>query len=132
LFGPFLKFAGLVSDAVEAVVGVVGEEEFDDGFSGAEDARGVGFDFHVGCDGVGAAGDEAWGAFDFDDAHAAGTGGRQAFDVAEGGHGDADTFQGGEDGFTGFCLYVLAVYFDVNHVRVLIIGLGSMQFVVFG
>ena len=46
-FGEGLEFAVAVLLALEAVVGVVGEDEFNHGFAGVDDAGSVGEDFHA-------------------------------------------------------------------------------------
>jgi hypothetical protein len=60
-----------VTFAEQAIVGMIGEEQFDDHSSGFDDAVGLGFDFHTGTDGKGATGNECSLSFDFDDADSA-------------------------------------------------------------
>ncbi len=52
-FGQLLQFAISVAYAIEAVVGMVGQQKLDDGLAGADGARGMGLDFHALSDGEG-------------------------------------------------------------------------------
>jgi hypothetical protein len=72
-FGKFPKLASFIAFAKEAIIGMIGEEQFDDHSSCGDDAVSLGFDFHPGGYGKGTGGDEASLSFDFNDTDAAGT-----------------------------------------------------------
>ncbi len=75
-----------VAHAVEAVVGMVGQQQLDDRLARAHGARRVRLDLHPLGDREGAARHQVALALDLHHAHAAGAGGQQALHVAEGRH----------------------------------------------
>jgi len=80
-FSEVLQVAVAVSYAVKAVIRVIGEKQFDDGFSGSNRHLAVSLAFKPIGNGSGAAGDQA--AIDFNDTHSASAAGRQTIYVAE-------------------------------------------------
>ena len=88
LLGQLLQLAIAVADAVEAVVGMIGQQQFDDRLAGLHGAGRMRADLHAVGDGKGATGHQAALAFDLDDAHAAGAAGGQPVEVAERRHLD--------------------------------------------
>ena len=86
----------------EAVVGMVGQQQFDDGLAGLHGAGRMRADLHALGHGKGATGHQAALPLDLHDAHAAGAAGRQAFEVAERGHFDRRAAQGGQQHFALF------------------------------
>ena len=116
LLGQLLQLAVAVADAIQAVVGMVGQQQFDDRLAGLDGAGRVGLDLHAVGRGKGAARHQAPLAFDLDHAHAAGAGGREAVDVAERGHLDARPPQRGQQHLALFGPNLSSVDFDVDHV----------------
>jgi hypothetical protein len=72
-FGKQPKLAISIPFAKEAIVGMIGEEQFDNGSSSIDDPVSLGVNFHSGGNGKGTGRNEASLSFDFDDADAAGT-----------------------------------------------------------
>ena len=76
LLGQLLQLAVAVAAAIQAVVGMVGQQQLDDGFAGLHGPGRMRADFHAVGDRKGTTRHQAALAFDLDDAHAAGAGGR--------------------------------------------------------
>ena len=102
-------------DAVEAVVGVVGQQQLDDRLAGVDRARRVGPDLHARGHREGAARHEAALALDLDHAHAAGAARRQAVEVAERGDRDARAPQRRQERLAVLRVDRSAVDFDRDH-----------------
>jgi len=84
--GKHPKVAVSIAFAKEAVVGMVGEQQFDDGSSGIDNAVRLGFDLHASGNRKGTGRHETSLSFDFYDTDSASTGWCESFVVAEGGH----------------------------------------------
>jgi hypothetical protein len=110
-----LKLAGAVSHAIEAVVGMIGQEQFDDRLPRLDRPRRMRLHLHAVGDGKRATGDQTALALHLDHAHPARAAGRQAVQMAERGHADARTPQSGQKHFILFGLNRMAVDFESYH-----------------
>jgi hypothetical protein len=113
-FGKFPELAGAVAFAEEAIVGMVGEEQFDDHSSGIDDSVGLGFDLHSGGYGKRTTRHETSLSFDFDDADSAGTGGGETFVIAKGGDFDSHSAESGKEHFSLGGIDLAAIDFNLN------------------
>jgi hypothetical protein len=105
---------GFVPFAKETIVGMIGEEQFDDHSSGIYNAVGLGFDLHSCTYGKGARWYETSLSFDFDDADTAGSSGRKSLVIAEGGDIDSDAAQSGEEHFAVGGINLATIDFDLD------------------
>jgi len=112
--GEFPKLAVCISFAEEAVVGMVGKEQFDDGSSGIDNSVGLSFDFHSCTDGKGTGGYEASLSFDFDDADAAGTCRYKTFIMTESRHIDSDSLESVKEYFAYGGIDLATIDFDLD------------------
>jgi len=113
-FGKFPKLAISIPFTKEAIVGMVGKEQFDDSSPGIDNAVGLGFNLHSGTHGKGAGGDETSLSFDFNDADAAGTGGSKSFVVAEGGNINSGTAESVKKHFALSGVDLTTIDFNLN------------------
>ncbi len=115
LLGQLLQAAVAVADAVEAVVGMVGQQQLHHRLAGADDALRVRLDLHALGHRVGAAGDEVARAGQLHHAQAAGARGEEVAHVAQRRHVDARAPQGAEDRLAGLGLDESVVDFNRYH-----------------
>ena len=113
--GQRLQLAVAVAHAVEAVVRMVGQQQLDDGLARLDRPGRMRLDLHALGHRAGAAGNEAALALDLHDAHAAGAGGGQPFDVAERGNVDPRPPQRRQEHLALLGLDGPVVDFDRNH-----------------
>jgi hypothetical protein len=116
-FGKFPKLAVSIAFAEEAIVGMIGKEQFDNGSSGIDHAVGLGFDFHTGGNRKDATWYETSLSFDFDDAHSAGTGGGESFIVTEGWHDNSGAAESVKEHFALSGIDLTTIDFDLDGIR---------------
>ena len=123
-FSQGLQFAVAVADTVQAIVGVIGQQQLDDGLAGLDRTGGMRLDLHAVGDREGTARHQGPLTFDLDGAHPAGSRRRQIGNVAQGGHLDSHPAQRRQKHFPFFRLDRSAVHVDRNHA---VLGLLSLQ-----
>ena len=114
-FGQLLKLAVPVPLAVEAVLGMVGQQQLDDRTTSLHGAGGMRLDLHSFGNREGTTRDETALPFDLDDAHPTGSARRQAFDVTKRRDMDADPPDRRQEHFTLFRFDHSTVDFNRDH-----------------
>ena len=112
--GLVLELARSAADAVEAVVRMVGQQQFDDRLACSQSAGAMRHDFHSFADRERTTGHESRTAFQLDNAHSARTGRKEVLHITQRGHRDARTLHGLENGLAGVGDDLAAVEFNGN------------------
>ncbi len=109
--GQILQLAIAAADTKEAVVRMIGQQQFDDGAARFDHARRMCLDLQPVTHRKGTAGDQVRHLLDLDHAHPAGAAGRQAFHVAERGDRQAVPPHAGEQCIVGLGFEHSVVHF---------------------
>lgn len=113
-FGKCSELAISISFAEKAIIGMIGEEQFDNGSSGIDDTVGLGVDFHSGTYRKCTRGHEASLAFDFYDTDAAGSCWREPLVVAERWYFNSGTPEGVKEHFALGGIDLATIDFDLD------------------
>jgi len=112
IFGMLLQFAVTIPLAIQTIVGMISQQQFDNGLSGQNYTRRVCFYFHPLFHLKGTGGDKHVASFEFNHTQAAHTRGNELLHAAKRGHFNPNTIEHFEYGFTALNLYRFIVYFN--------------------